>query len=97
MQIEGTKLIFVMNFSALHFFKFASRMPRITQTFKIFRRGGHAPDSPRNFLPFFFPLAIPGSAFFSSKSSHNSDLKISAPVATHKVSAGTSRPGVRTK
>ena len=40
MQIEGTKLIFVMNFSVLHFFKFASRMPQIAQilvsTFKIF-------------------------------------------------------------
>ena len=27
MQIEGTKLIFIMNFSVLDFFKFASRMP----------------------------------------------------------------------
>ena len=31
MQIEGTKLIFVMNFSVLDFFKIASRMPQITQ------------------------------------------------------------------
>ena len=31
MQIEGTKLIFIMNFSVLHFFKFASRMPQIAQ------------------------------------------------------------------
>ena len=43
MQIEGTKLILVMNFSVLHFFKFASRMPQIAQilvlTFKIFQGG----------------------------------------------------------
>ena len=31
LQIEVTKLIFVMNFSVLHFFKFASRMPQIAQ------------------------------------------------------------------
>ena len=31
MQIEGTKVIFIMNFSMLHFFKFASRMPQIAQ------------------------------------------------------------------
>ena len=41
MQIEGTKLIFVMNFSVLHFFKFPSRMHQIAQIlvsiFKIFR------------------------------------------------------------
>ena len=29
MQTEGTKLIFVMNFSVLDFFKFASGMPQI--------------------------------------------------------------------
>ena len=52
MQIEGTKLMFIMNFSVLHFFKFASRMPQIAQilvsTFKILRgrRGGHAPRRP---------------------------------------------------
>ena len=44
LQIEGTKRIFVMNFSVLHFFKFASRMPQIEQilvlTFKIFQEGG---------------------------------------------------------
>ena len=44
MQIVGTKLIFVMNFSVLDFFKFASRMPVIAQilvsTFKTFWRGG---------------------------------------------------------
>ena len=32
MQIEGTKLIFIMNFSVLHFFKFGSRKPQIAQT-----------------------------------------------------------------
>ena len=41
MQIEGTKLIFFMNFSVLLFFKFASRLPQTAQilvsTFKIFR------------------------------------------------------------
>ena len=39
MQIEGTKLTCVMNFSVLDFFKFAYRMPKIAQilvsTFKI--------------------------------------------------------------
>ena len=44
MQIEGTKLIFIINISVLDFFKFASRMPQIAQilvsTFKIFRGGG---------------------------------------------------------
>ena len=44
MQNEGTKLIFIMNFSVLYFFKFAPRMPQIAQilvlTFKIFRGGG---------------------------------------------------------
>ena len=44
MQIEGAKLIFVMKFSVLHFFKFASRMPQIAQmlvsTFNIFQEGG---------------------------------------------------------
>ena len=46
MQIEGKKLVFIMNFSMLDFFKFASRMPRIAQrlvsTFKNFP-GEHAP------------------------------------------------------
>ena len=65
MQIEGRKLISIMNFSVLDFFKFASRMPQIAQilvsTFKNFLRE-HAPrpDSPRYFL-FLFSLAIPGS------------------------------------
>ena len=59
MQIEGTKLIFVMNFSVLDFFKFASRMPQIAQilvsTFKIFQEGGRACPwtLPWNVLSFF--------------------------------------------
>ena len=31
MQIEGTTLIFIMNFSVQDFFKFASRMPQIAE------------------------------------------------------------------
>ena len=53
MQTEGTQLIFLMNFSMLDFFKFASRMPQIAQilvsTFKILGvggMGGHAPGLP---------------------------------------------------
>ena len=57
MQIEGAKLIFLMNFSVLDFFKFASRMPQIAQilesAFKIFRGGGIPPDPLRSFLFFF--------------------------------------------
>ena len=56
MQIEGRKLIFIMNFSVLDFFKFASRMPQIAQiltsTFKIFQ-GGMPPDPPAYFLLLF--------------------------------------------
>ena len=55
MQIEGTKLIFI-DISVLDFFKFASRMPQISQilvsTFKIFR-GGMPLDPLRNFLFFY--------------------------------------------
>ena len=67
MQIEGTKLIFIMNFSALDFFKFASRMPQIAQvklvsTFKIFQgEGGHPWAPPPPEISSFFSLAIPGS------------------------------------
>ena len=62
MQIEGTKLIFIMNFNVLDFFKFASRIPQIAQilvsTFKNFpgevgERGGMPPDPDRNFLFYF--------------------------------------------
>ena len=58
-QIEVRKLIFIMNFSVLDFFKFASRMPQTAQilasTFKIFR-GSMPPDPPRYFVS-FFPLS----------------------------------------
>ena len=62
MQAEGTKLILVLNFSVLHFFKFASRIPQIAQilvsTFSIFRgwRGGGGVTCP------WIPLEI--SSFF---------------------------------
>ena len=52
MQTDGTKLIFVMNFSVPDFFKFASRLPQIAQilvsTFKIVRPHPH-----RKFFIFF--------------------------------------------
>ena len=54
LQIEGTKLIFIMNFSVLGFLKFVSRMLSIAHilvsTFKIFLGWGggggglHAPE-----------------------------------------------------
>ena len=57
MQIEGRKLIFIMNFSVLDFFKFASRMPQITQilvsTFNIFP-GEHASRNPLDISSFLF-------------------------------------------
>ena len=45
MQVEGTKLIFIMNLSVPDFLKFASRMPQIAQiklvlTCKIFPGSG---------------------------------------------------------
>ena len=66
MQIESTKLIFVMNFSVLHFLKFASRMLQTAQilvlAFNIFQGGGrgggkegwHARGPPWKCPPFFF-------------------------------------------
>ena len=49
MQIEVRKLIFIMIFSVLDFFKFATRTPPTAQilvsTFKIFPRG-YAPGPP---------------------------------------------------
>ena len=66
MQTEGTQLIFVMNCSMLHFFKFASRMSQIAQilvlAFKIFRGGGGYALGPPWKFPLFYSLAIPGSA-----------------------------------
>ena len=54
-----------MNFSVLHFFRFASRMPQIAQilvlTFQIFWVGGACPWTPLKTFLFFFSLAIPGS------------------------------------
>ena len=49
MQMEGTKLIFIINISVLDFFKFASRMPQIAQNFSLdFQNfpGVHAPGPP---------------------------------------------------
>ena len=75
MLIEGTKLIIVMNFSVLQFFKLASRMPQIAQiigsTFKIFRGeggggdGGALPRTPLE-ISSFLSLAIPGSVLLKS-------------------------------
>ena len=71
MQIEGTKLIFIMNISVLDFFKFASRMPQIAQifvsAFKIVR-GSMPPDPPRNFL--FFLHEQFQTLFFTFSQSH---------------------------
>ena len=61
MQIEGTKLILVLNFCVLDFFKFASRMPQFAQilvsTFKLFREegggGGGIPLDPLQISCFF--------------------------------------------
>ena len=68
-QIEVRKLIFIMNFSVLDFFKFASRMPQTAQilvsTFKIFR-GSMPPDPPRYFLFFFPPVWVIKFLFFST-------------------------------
>ena len=49
MHIEGTKLIFIMNFRVLYFFKFTSRMPQVAQIFSLdFQKflGEHAPGPP---------------------------------------------------
>ena len=55
MQIEGTKLIFIMSISGLDFFKFAFRMPQIAQilvsNFKFFR--GSMPPDPLEIFSFF--------------------------------------------
>ena len=67
MQIEGRKMIFIMNFSVLDFFKFASRMPQIAQilvsTFTFFTRE-HAPRTLID-ISSFFSLAVPGSAKYN--------------------------------
>ena len=49
MQIEVRKLIFIMNFGVLDFFKFASRMPQTAQMFFLDLQnfpGEHAPGPP---------------------------------------------------
>ena len=55
MQIEGTKLTFIMNFGVLDFFKFAPKMPQIAQilasTYKIFQ--GIMPPDPLEISSFF--------------------------------------------
>ena len=66
LQIEGTKLIFIMNFSVLDFCKFASRMPQTAQilvsTFTNFQGGGGDGGAyPGTYREFFFSLAVPGS------------------------------------
>ena len=56
MQIEGRKLMFILNFSVLDFFKVASRMPQTAQilvsTVKIFQ-GSMPPDPPTYYSSFF--------------------------------------------
>ena len=75
MQIEGTKLIFVRNFSVLHFFNFASKMPQIAQilalTFIICwgegrwkgGRRGACPWTPTEISSFFFHEQFPALTF----------------------------------
>ena len=66
MQNEGTKLMFVMNFTVLDFFKFASRMPQIAQILK-FSEGGWGreacPRTPLEISSFFCSLTFSGSVF----------------------------------
>ena len=58
MQIEGAKLIFVMKFSVLHFFKFASNCTDVSLDFQHFPgrglggEGGMPLDHSRNVLSF---------------------------------------------
>ena len=59
MQTEGTKQIFVKNFSVLDIFKFASRMPQCFQNFQEGVGGGGMPPGPLEIPSFSF--AIPGS------------------------------------
>ena len=67
MQIEVRKLIFIMNFSVLDFFEFASRMPQTAQilvsTFKIFQGGGACPRTPLDISSFFFFKQFSGSGY----------------------------------
>ena len=74
MQIEGINLVFVMNFSVLHFFKSASRMPQIAQilvsTFKFFGGGWVGGGGGRGgrgggHMPLTPPPPLEISSFFS--------------------------------
>ena len=69
LQIEGTKLIFIMNISGLDFFKFASRMPQIAQilvsTFKIF--WWSVPPDPLKISSFFFHEQFQALLYLSSR------------------------------
>ena len=60
MQIEGTKLIFSMNFSVLDFFKFASICTDFSLDFQKFFPRGACPRTPLG-ISSFFSLATPGS------------------------------------
>ena len=79
MQNEGTKHIFIMNFSVIDFFKFASRMPQTAQAnlgLQNFPRGaGGMPRTPPR-------LAIPGSG---EKMSRTMKVKLTGPLALHSV------------
>ena len=74
MQIEGTKLIFVMNFSVLHFFQIcrqnASNCTDFSLNFQNFLwggegggEGGACPWTPLE-ISSFFSLTIPGSVYY---------------------------------
>ena len=69
-RLEVRKLIFIMNFSVLDFFEFASRMSQAAQilvsTFKIFRMGGGGggmPPDPLDISFFFFFKHFSGSGY----------------------------------
>ena len=93
MQIEGRKLIFIMNFSVQDFFKFASRMPQIAQilvlTFKNFP-GGACPRTPLD-ISSFFSVPMPGSVSPVSKA--KSALCCSVSVGPPKLPVGIHQTG----
>ena len=60
MQIKGKKLIFIMNFSILDLFNFASRMPQIAQISVSSLKFSRECQTPVE-ISSFFSLAIPGS------------------------------------
>ena len=70
MQIEGSKLIFVMNFSVLDFFKFGSRNASDCTDFSLdFQNfsNGACHLNPHWYFLVFFALAIPGCVFKNSE------------------------------